>query len=106
MEIFRRLGPADVHVSAAITYTLLVLLAGLLAKGKKKGKEGLARVLIAAGIMIAPQVGPGAFLLLLSPDHTGTGVPLLLIFLLLDRAPRRWVGAAARWPDAGLGPGR
>ena len=90
VEIFRRLGPADVHVSAAITYTLLVLLAGLLAKGKKTGKEGLARVLIAAGIMVAPQVGPGAFLLLLSPDHTGTGVPLLLIFLLLDRAPRRW----------------
>jgi len=88
--IFRGLGPADVHVSAAITYTLLVLLAGLLAKGKKTGKEGLARVLIAAGIMIAPQVGAGAFLLLLSPDHTGTGVPLLLIFLLLDRAPRRW----------------
>ena len=28
--------------------------------------------------MIAPQVGPGAFLLLLSPDHIGTGVPLLL----------------------------
>jgi hypothetical protein len=94
--VFRGLGPADVHTSAAITYTLLVLLAGLLAKGGKTGREGLVRVLIASGIMIAPQVGPGAFLLLLSPDHTGTGVPLLLIFLLLDRAPRRpWVPAAA-----------
>lgn len=90
VALFRGLGPADVHISAAITYTLLVLLAGLLAKGTKTGKEGLVRVLIAAGIMIAPQVGPGAFLLLLSPDHTGTGVPLLLTFLLLDRAPRRW----------------
>jgi hypothetical protein len=90
VEIFRGLGPADVHVSAAITYTLLVVLAGLVAKGTATGKEGLVWVLIAAGIMIAPQVGPGAFLLLLSPDHTGTGVPLLLIFLLLDRAPRRW----------------
>jgi hypothetical protein len=49
-------------------------------------------VLIASGIMIAPQIGPGAFLLLLSPDHIGTGVPLLLIFLVLDHAPRRlWV---------------
>src|SRR5258708_2523349 len=83
--------PADVHVSAAITYTLLVLLAGLLAKGNKTGREGLIRVAIASGIMIAPQIGPGAFLLLLSPDHIGTGVPLLLVFLLLDRAPRsRW----------------
>src|ERR1700729_2238495 len=90
VELLRGLGPADVHVSAAITYTLLVLLAGLLAKGSKTGREGLIRVLIASGIMIAPQVGPGAFLLLLSPDHTGTGVPVLVTWLLLDRAPRRW----------------
>jgi hypothetical protein len=96
VDALRGLGPADVHTAAAITYTLLVVLAGLLAKGGKTGKEGLVRVLIASGIMIAPQIGPGAFLLILSPDHTGTGVPLLLIFLLLDRAPRRpWVAAAA-----------
>jgi hypothetical protein len=106
VELLRGLGPADVHVSAAITYTLLVLLAGLLAKGSKTGREGLIRVLIASGIMIAPQVGPGAFLLLLSPDHTGTGVPLLLIFLVLDRAPRRnWVpplvGLLLVWVEVG-----
>ena len=96
VEVFRGLGPADVHTAAAFTYTLLVILAGLLAKGNKTGKEGLVRVLIASGIMIAPQVWQGSLLLLLSPDHTGTGVPLLLIFLLLDRAPRRpWVPVAA-----------
>jgi len=94
VELLRGLGPADVHVSAAITYTLLVLLAGLLAKGHKTGREGLIRVAIASGIMIAPQIGPGALLLLLSPDHIGTGVPLLLVFLVLDRAPRHpWVPA-------------
>ncbi|HEY2638538.1 MAG TPA: hypothetical protein VGI66_01455 [Streptosporangiaceae bacterium] len=94
VEIFLGISPAVVHVSAAITYTLLVLLAGLLAKGNKTGKEGLCRVLIASGIMLAPQIGPGAVLLNI-PDHTGTGVPLLLTFLLLDRAPRRaWVPAA------------
>jgi hypothetical protein len=106
VELLRGLGPADVHVSAAITYTLLVLLAGLLAKGNKTGPDGLIRVLIASGIMIAPQVGPGAFLLLLSPDHTGTGVPLLLVFLVLDRAPRRmWVpplvGLMLVWVEVG-----
>ena len=106
VEIFRGLGPADVHVSAAITYTLLVLLAGLLAKGKKTGKEGLVRVLIASGIMIAPQMGSGAAVLLQAPDHTGTGVPLLLTFLLLDRAPRRWwvpaaVGLMLVWAQIG-----
>ncbi|HEX4287758.1 MAG TPA: hypothetical protein VH021_02515 [Trebonia sp.] len=106
VELLRGLGPADVHVSAALTYTLLVVLAGLLAKGRKTGREGLIRVLIASGIMIAPQVGPGALLLLLSPDHTGTGVPLLLIFLVLDRAPRRsWVpplvGLLLVWVEVG-----
>lgn len=106
VEIFRGLGPSDVHVSAAITYTLLVILAGLLAKNGKTGRAGLIRVLIASGIMIAPQVGAGAFLLLLSPDHTGTGVPLLLIFLVLDRAPRRpWtvvlLGLMLAWGQVG-----
>jgi hypothetical protein len=106
VEIFRGLGPADVHVSAAITDTLLVVLAGMVAKGRATGKEGLVRVLIASGVMIAPQVGNGAFLLLLSPDHTGTGVPLLVIFLLLDRMPRRWwvpvlAGLMLVWAQAG-----
>jgi hypothetical protein len=42
--------------------------------------------------MIAPQVGHGVFLVLLSPDHTGTGVPVLATWLVIDRAPRRrWV---------------
>lgn len=85
VEALRGLGPADVHICAAITYTLVVLLAGLLAKGTATGREGLIRVLIASGIMIAPQLGHGAFVLLLSPDHVGTGIPLLLAFLLLDR---------------------
>ena len=106
VEIFRGLGPAVVHISAAITYTLLVVLAGLLAKGGKTGKEGLIRVLIASGIMIAPQVGPGTSVLLGPPDHTGTGVPLLLTFILLDRAPRRWwvpaaVGLMLTWAQVG-----
>ena len=92
VEAFRGLGPQDVHTAAALTYTLLVVLAGLLAKGGKKGTEGLVRVLIAVGIMIAPQVGHGVFIVLLAPDHTGTGVPVLLTWLLIDRAPRRrWV---------------
>ena len=90
IEAVRGLGPGDVHVAAALTYTLLVVLAALLAKGTKTGREGLVRVLIAAGIMIAPQVGHGVFLVLLAPDHTATGVPVLLTWLLIDRAPRRW----------------
>jgi hypothetical protein len=90
VELIRGLGPDVVHVAAAFTYTLLVLLAGLLAKGRAKGREALVRVLIASGIMIAPQLPSGASIVLLSPDHTGTEVPLLVTWLVLDRAPRRW----------------
>jgi hypothetical protein len=90
VELVRGLSPAVVHTAAAFTYTLLVLLAGLLAKGRATGREGVARALIGSGIMLAPQLGNPTFILLLIPDHVGTGVPLLLIFLVLDRAPRRW----------------
>jgi hypothetical protein len=92
VELVHGLGPSDVHIAAALTYTLLVVLASLVAKGRATGGEGLVRVLIAAGIMIAPQVGHGVFIVLLGSDHTGTGVPVLLTWLVLDRAPRRrWV---------------
>ena len=96
------LGPGVIHVAAAITYTLLVLLAGLLAKGRATGGEGVIRALIASGILLAPQLGHGVALLLSQPDHLGTQVPLLVIFLVLDRAPRRWytpvaIGVMLTW---------
>jgi hypothetical protein len=84
------LGPGVIHASAAVTYTLLVLLAALLAKGRATGKEGVIRALIASGILLAPQLGHGTALLVSQPDHLGTQVPVLATFLVLDRAPRRW----------------
>jgi hypothetical protein len=106
VELIRGLGPAVVHTAAALTYTALVLLAGLLAKGRATGREGVARVLIGSGIMLAPQLGNATFVLLLVPDHVGTGVPILLIFLVLDRAPRRWyvppvIGLMLAWATIG-----
>ena len=102
VELARGLNPGDVHVASAITYTLLVILAGLLAKGRAGGWEGWTRALIAAGIMLAPQLGSGIQLLLSQPDHIGTQVPLLIVFLVLDRAPRRWytpvaIGVLLTW---------
>src|SRR5437762_1249584 len=90
VELVRGLGADVVHVAGAMTYTLLVLAAGLLARGRATGREGLIRLLVAAGIMLAPQFGNATHLLLSQPDHLGTQLPLLLVFLLLDRAPRRW----------------
>ncbi len=97
VELARGLGADAVHISAAITYTLLVLAAAALARGRARGGEGWARALIAAGIMLAPQLGNGVHVLLSQPDHVGTQVPVLAIFLLIDRAPRRWYTAAAIW---------
>jgi hypothetical protein len=102
VELVRGLNADVVHVAAALTYTLLVLLAALLARGRATGREALLRMAVAAGIMLAPELGAGAGVLLLSPDHVGSGVPVLLVWLLLDRAPRRWyvpvlVGAMLTW---------
>jgi hypothetical protein len=81
-----------VHIAAAMSYALLVLGAVLLARGHATGREAAVRMLIAAGIMLAPSLGTGTVVLLSNPDHTGTQVPMLVIWLILDRVrPRVWV---------------
>ncbi len=94
LELIRGISPALVHTAAAFTYAVLVLLAGLVAKGRATGREGVVRALLASGIMLAPQLGTSTFILLLVPDHVGTGIPILLIFLVLDRAPQYLPGGS------------
>ena len=89
VETVRGLTPAVVHVSAALTYTLVLAGAAWLAKGRASGRDGVARMLVAGGIMLAPQVA-GVQVLMLSPDHFGSTVPVLAVLLLLDLAPARW----------------
>jgi len=72
------------HVAAAMTYTLTFLLAVVLARSGSTGRAAVIRTLIAAGIMLAPQIGLGVFALDLSVGHIGTAVPLLLTWLLLS----------------------
>jgi hypothetical protein len=79
-----------VHIAAAMTYTLAVLMAVLVARGHGGGRERLAAMLIAGGIMLAPQLSSGTNILLSSPDHIGTSVPLLLAWFILDRARPSW----------------
>jgi hypothetical protein len=90
LDLIRGLGPDVTHIAAAMTYTLALVLAAVVAKGRAGGREGVARVLVSAGVMLAPQLGVGIFVLLLSVGHIGTAVPLLLIWLILDRARPRW----------------
>ena len=96
IELVRGLRADVVDIAAAMTYTLVVLLAALLAKGIATGWPGLVRVAIAGGILLAPQLDLGTNVLLSSPDHTGTAVPLLLTWLLIDRAGPQ-AGGRSRW---------
>ena len=85
VELAHGLNADVVHIAAAMSYTLLVLGAALLARGRSSGREGAVRMLVAAGIMLAPSLGTGTVTLLSNPDHTGTQVPMLVIWLILDR---------------------
>ena len=86
------------HIAAAMTYTLVVVLAVLLARGRASrnraaggpmsGREAVPRMLLTAFIMFAPQLGVGIFVLLLSLGHIGTAVPLMLAWLVVDRGDR------------------
>jgi hypothetical protein len=92
------LRPETAHIGAAITYTLVVLLAAALAVGRRSdaaSAERLPRAILTAAIMIAPQLGVGVFILVLSVGHIGTAVPLMLTWLVIDRA--RTGGAVRRW---------
>jgi hypothetical protein len=89
IEALTGLGPWVVHAAAAMTYTLLVLLAAVLARGEARGAADWARALLAAGLMVSPQLSATS-IVLLSPDHTGTAVPVLVIWLLIDRSRPRW----------------
>jgi hypothetical protein len=80
------------HIAAAMTYTLVVLFAVLLARGPRDRAPGRAawpRMALTGGLMVAPQLGVGAFVLLMSVGHIGTAVPLMLTWLVIDWAATR-----------------
>jgi hypothetical protein len=101
----RGLSPDVVHLCGALTYTLTVLLAALVARGGAGAapgdRAGWYRAGLAAGIMLAPSILGGTEVLLENPDHAGTAVPVLLLLLLLDQAAGR-----ARDPAGGRRAGR
>ncbi len=95
VEAFRGLRPDVVHVCGALTYTLTVLLAALVARGRARGRAGVVRALLVGGIMLAPGIFGGTQVFLENPDHAGTVIPIFVLLLLLDRAPERWYAPVA-----------
>jgi hypothetical protein len=90
LERLGGLGPEVVHTGGALTYVAAVAVAALVAKGRATGPEGVARVLIAAGIMLAPAPGDGTYTLLMTPDHFTSALPVLLAWLIVDRCQPCW----------------
>src|SRR5215469_94516 len=81
------------HIAAALTYTLVVAVAMLLAKGRARGWAAVARMALVLGIMIAPQPGVGIFVAIFSIGHIGTALPVMLTWLALDWLGRKWYTA-------------
>jgi hypothetical protein len=107
VELVRGLNPDVVRICAALTYTLLVVLAAAVAYGSRPADKRTA--LVRAGITVAVMIGPtvaATTVLLNDPDHTGTAVPVLFALLVLDRGRRRWwvpvlVAAVLGWALVG-----
>jgi hypothetical protein len=84
---------ADIaHIAAAMTYTLVLIFAVLLARGRVRGRAAWPRMALTGTLMVAPQLGVGVFVLLLSVGHIGTAVPLMLTWLVID-----WAAPKPRW---------
>jgi hypothetical protein len=93
LEALIGLHVGTAHVAAAMTYTLVLLFAVLLARGKAPVRgSAWPRMALTAGLMIAPQLGVGVFVLLLSVGHIGTAVPLMLTWLVVE-----WGVSRPRW---------
>jgi len=73
------------HIAAAVTYTAVIAIAMLLAKGRTRGPQAIMRMALVLAVMLAPQPGVGVFVLVFSVGHIGTAAPVMLIWLVLDR---------------------
>ena len=73
------------HIAAAVTYTAVIAIAMLLAKGRARGPQAIMRMALVLAIMLAPQPGVGVFVLVFSVGHIGTSAPVMLTWLVLDR---------------------
>ncbi len=95
VELVTGLNANVIHVAAGMTYALALIGAVALAAGRARGWAAVIGGCIAAGIMLDPQGADGVLVLLSSPDHIGTSVPIMLAWLILDRTRPGWAAAAA-----------
>lgn len=114
VEAVHGLDVDTVHIAAALIYTAVVVAACVLAlaragartpasgRGRGRGRDSVARVGVVLFIMAVPQPGTATGILLGSPDHFGTSLALMLLFLLVDRRSGArltpvWLGLGLAW---------
>lgn len=102
-EAFFGLTTLAAHVEAAAAYTIVAILGAAVAKNRKTGFEGAARVAVVLAILSASMTTGinssggtasgfyGPVLLLGEPNHTTTCAFLLAMVLLIQRRPN-WAG--------------
>jgi hypothetical protein len=87
------LRPDVVPACAAAVFTILVVLAAAVARGRARGLAGVLAVLVTVAIMAGPAVRV-AGVLLTTPDHTSTAMVPLVLALVVDRVRLGWRAAA------------
>jgi hypothetical protein len=93
----RGASPQAAHDAGAAIFTLLVLSACLLARGRAQGGVAVARMAIPLLLLVAAASGAAAHLVLLGPFHVGTALLLVLALIVVDRAGDRMLGIATVW---------
>src|ERR1700722_2137097 len=77
LEALLGLHVGTAHVAAAMTYTLVLIFTVWLARGPRDraaGRTAGPRMALTGTLMVAPQLGVGVFVLLMSVGHIGTAV--------------------------------
>ncbi|WP_432967997.1 hypothetical protein [Dactylosporangium sp. CA-233914] len=97
IQIVTGLTTDQIHIAGALTWTLVVLAAAWLAASVALAPDAprwsrWVAAAVAVALLLVPAPGVGYQTLLSSPNHTGSAVPLLLAWLLVDRArDRAWL---------------
>ena len=90
IDAIRGLSPDVTHIAAALTYTLVLVLAVLLARSRATARDGAARGRSRAGSCWRRSWARASSSCCCRSGTSAPRCPILAVWLLLDRAPPRW----------------
>jgi hypothetical protein len=83
------IGDFAQHVGSSISYMLVTVVAMAAAMTGSRGAARVVRSAIVLAVLAAPLFGGMMYLVVQEPDHTGTNILFIGLFLLIDRFPAR-----------------